>query len=97
MADQIRAEGGEALAIACHTGREAEVQALADRAREAYGGVDVLVNNAAASPHYGPLLDATEAQWDKTIEVNIKGYVNAIKACVPLMRERGGGAVVNVA
>jgi NAD(P)-dependent dehydrogenase (short-subunit alcohol dehydrogenase family) len=97
VADQIRAHGGEALAVACHTGREEEVQALAARAREAYGGVDVLVNNAAASPHYGPLLEATEAQWDKTIEVNIKGYVNAIKACVSLMRERGGGAVVNVA
>lgn len=97
VADQIRGHGGEALAVACHTGREEEVQGLAARAREAYGGVDVLVNNAAASPHYGPLLEATEAQWDKTLEVNVKGYVHAIKACVPLMRERGGGAIVNVA
>jgi len=97
VAGRIRAGGGEALAAACHTGREAEVQALMERAREAFGGVDVLVNNAATSPHFGPLLDAGEAQWDKTFEVNVKGYAHAIRAAVPLMRERGGGAVVNVA
>jgi NAD(P)-dependent dehydrogenase (short-subunit alcohol dehydrogenase family) len=97
VADSIRAEGGEAMAVACHTGHAAEVQALAERAREAYGGVDILVNNAATSPHFGPLLTAEESHWDKTFEVNVKGYVHAIRACVPLMRERGGGAIVNVA
>jgi NAD(P)-dependent dehydrogenase (short-subunit alcohol dehydrogenase family) len=97
VAAEIRAEGGEALAVACHTGREAEVQALMARAREAFGGVDVLVNNAATNPYFGPLLDASESQWDKTYEVNLKGYVHAIRAAVPLMRERGGGSIVNVA
>jgi 3-oxoacyl-[acyl-carrier protein] reductase len=97
VAELIRAEGGEAVAVACHTGRPADVQALAERAREIYGGVDVLVNNAATNPHFGPLLEAEESHWDKTFEVNVKGYVHAIRACVPLMRERGGGAIVNVA
>ncbi len=97
VAEQIRAQRGEALAVPCHTGRAADVEALAARAEEAFGGVDVLVNNAATSPHFGPLLDATESQWDKTFEVNVKGYAHAIRACLPLMRERGGGAVVNVA
>jgi NAD(P)-dependent dehydrogenase (short-subunit alcohol dehydrogenase family) len=97
VADLIRGSGGEALPVACHTGRAADVQALADKAREVFGGVDVLVNNAATSPHFGPLLDAEESQWDKTFEVNVKGYVHLIRACVPLMRERGGGAIVNVA
>ncbi|HEX9940582.1 MAG TPA: glucose 1-dehydrogenase [Thermoanaerobaculia bacterium] len=97
VADRIRAEGGEAIAVACHTGRPAEVEALAAKAKEAFGGVDVLINNAATSPHFGPLLDAEESQWDKTFEVNVKGYVHAVRACVPLMRERGGGAIVNVA
>src|SRR6185295_3584940 len=90
VAELIRAEGGEAIAVACHTGRAADVQALAARAREAFGGVDILVNNAATNPHFGPLLEADEAQWDKTFEVNVKGYVHAIRACVPRMRERGG-------
>src|SRR6476646_2772674 len=53
VAAGIRDGGGEALAVACHTGREAEVQALMARAREAFGGVDVLVNNAATNPHFG--------------------------------------------
>src|SRR5689334_14491372 len=86
VAAKIRAAGGEALAVACHTGREADVQALMARAHEAFGGIDVLVNNAATNPHFGPLLDAGESQWDKTFEVNLKGYVHAIRAAVPRMR-----------
>ena len=97
VAEGIRAAGGEAVAVACHTGHAAEVEALAARAEEAFGGIDILVNNAATNPHFGPLLDADESQWDKTFEVNVKGYVHAIRACVPRMRTRGGGAIVNVA
>jgi NAD(P)-dependent dehydrogenase (short-subunit alcohol dehydrogenase family) len=96
-AERLRAAGGEALAVACHTGRAAEVETLAARAEEAFGGIDVLVNNAATNPHFGPLLTADEAHWDKTFEVNVKGYVHAIRACVPRMRKRGAGAIVNVA
>ena len=98
VADLIRGScGGEVLAVACHTGKASDVEALVARAREAFGGVDVLVNNAATSPHFGPLLEASETQWDKTFEVNVKGYVHTIRACVPLMRERGGGRIINVA
>jgi NAD(P)-dependent dehydrogenase (short-subunit alcohol dehydrogenase family) len=97
VASRIRESGGEALAVACHTGRAADVEALAARADEAFGGIDVLVNNAATSPHFGPLLSADESQWDKTFEVNVKGYVHTIRACEPRMRKRGGGSVVNVA
>lgn len=93
----IRGNGGDALAVACHTGREADVQALLARAREEYGGVDIAVNNAATSPHFGPILTAEESHWDKTFEVNVKGYMHVVRAAVPLMKERGGGAIVNVA
>jgi NAD(P)-dependent dehydrogenase (short-subunit alcohol dehydrogenase family) len=97
VAAEIRAAGGEALAVACHTGRAAEVEALAARAEEAFGGIDILVNNAASSPHFGPVLTAEEAQWDKTFEVNVKGYFHTVRSCVPRMKRRGGGAVVNIA
>ncbi|HWM93813.1 MAG TPA: glucose 1-dehydrogenase [Thermoanaerobaculia bacterium] len=97
IAELIRSHGGDALAVACHTGRAQDCEALAARAQEAYGGIDILVNNAATSPHFGPLLEAEESHWDKTIEVNVKGYVHMIRSCVPRMKERGGGRVVNVA
>jgi NAD(P)-dependent dehydrogenase (short-subunit alcohol dehydrogenase family) len=97
VAQRIRDNGREAIAVACHTGKADQVEAMVSQAREAFGGVDILVNNAAASPHFGPLLTAHESHWDKTFEVNVKGYVHTIRACVPLMRERGGGTIVNVA
>ncbi len=96
-ADAILAADGEAFAMACHTGRREDVEVLAARVRETWGGADILVNNAATSPHYGPLLEAGDAHWDKTFEVNVKGYVSLIQACVPQMRERGGGRIVNIA
>jgi NAD(P)-dependent dehydrogenase (short-subunit alcohol dehydrogenase family) len=64
---------------------------------EAYGGIDILVNNAATNPHYGPLISAEESHWDKTLEVNVKGYFHAARACVESMADRGGGKIVNVA
>jgi NAD(P)-dependent dehydrogenase (short-subunit alcohol dehydrogenase family) len=96
-AGRIRDAGGEALAVACHTGRAAEVEALAAAVRDAFGGLDVLVNNAATSPHFGPLLAAEEGHWDKTFEVNVKGYALVTRACVPLLRARGGGSILNLA
>jgi NAD(P)-dependent dehydrogenase (short-subunit alcohol dehydrogenase family) len=96
-AGRIRAAGGEALPIACHTGRAAEVEALAGAVRDAFGGLDVLVNNAATSPFFGPLLAADEGHWDKTFEVNVKGYALVTRACVPLLRARGGGSILNLA
>src|SRR4029077_2627112 len=95
--EKTEARGGGARPAPCHTGKAADVEALAARAKEAFGGVDVVVNNAATNPHYGPLLAADEAMWDKTFEVNVKGYAHTIRACLPMMRERGGGSVINVA
>src|SRR5215218_4597549 len=85
VAGRIRAGGGEAVAQAGHTGRAADVQALVERAKEAFGGVDVLVNHAAPRAHFGPLLAAEDSQWDQTFEVHVKGSAHAIRACVPLM------------
>ena len=62
-----------------------------------WGGVDVLVNNAATNPHFGPILSSDASHWDKTYDVNVKGYFRMIQACVPSMTARGGGSVVNVA
>jgi NAD(P)-dependent dehydrogenase (short-subunit alcohol dehydrogenase family) len=97
-AARITAAGGRALAVPTHTGRPAEVRALVARALDAFGRVDVLVNNAAANPYFGPLLGADDAAWEKTFEVNVKGYFAAAREVVEHLRARGApGSIVNVA
>jgi len=97
VADHIREAGGEALPVAAHTGSDEGVEALVGRITDEWGGVDVLVNNAATNPHFGPILTSEMSQWDKTYDVNVKGYFRTIRACAPSMIERGGGSVINVA
>ena len=97
VAAAIAANGGQALAVAAHTGEQAAVERLVAQAVERFGGVDILVNNAATNPHFGPILSADESLWDKTLDVNVKGYFRMAKACTPHMAQRGGGKIINLA
>ncbi|MFQ5400479.1 MAG: SDR family NAD(P)-dependent oxidoreductase [Anaerolineae bacterium] len=97
VADIIRGRGGEALPIAAHTGSEEAVTRLVAQATEAYGGVDIVVNNAATNPHFGPILTSEESHWDKILDVNVKGYFRIAKACAASMKKRGGGKIINMA
>lgn len=96
VAHAIAAAGGDAIAVAANVGRPDEARALVDRAAAHYGGVDVVVNNAAANPVFGPVVDADEAVFDKIMAVNVKGPLEVCRRAYPLMRARGGGSVVNV-
>jgi NAD(P)-dependent dehydrogenase (short-subunit alcohol dehydrogenase family) len=89
--------GGDVTPIAAHNGEKAALQNLVAQTLEKYGGVDVLVNNAATNPHFGTLLEAEDSMWQKTFEVNLLGNVWLTQAAVKSMRERGGGKVINVA
>jgi NAD(P)-dependent dehydrogenase (short-subunit alcohol dehydrogenase family) len=96
-AEEIQSHGGDAFPFAAHTGDAESVNNLVSASVERYGGVDILVNNAATNPHFGPLLTSEESQWDKILDVNLKGYFRMVKACVDSMRQRGGGKVINLA
>jgi len=96
-AGDIQARGGEAFPFSAHTGEPASAGELVAATIERFGGVDILVNNAATNPHFGPLLTSEESHWDKILDVNLKGYFRMIKACADSMRQRGGGKVINVA
>ena len=97
VAAAIRAEGGKARAIACHIGDMSALQSLFDTVRAEYGRVDVLVNNAATNPYYGHVLDTDLGAFQKTVDVNIRGYFFASVLGGRMMRETGGGSIINVA
>ena len=97
VAEIIRGNGGEALAVAAHTGDVTAVQSLIDQATAAYGGINIVVNNAATNPHFGHILSAEDSHWDKIFDVNVKGYFHVAKLCAESMKERGGGKIINMA
>jgi NAD(P)-dependent dehydrogenase (short-subunit alcohol dehydrogenase family) len=97
VAAQLREQGGDVLAIPAHAGKKETLQALVEQTMTHYGTVDVLINNAATSPHYGPVLQAEDSMWTKTIEVNLMGNVWLCQQVVPVMRQQGGGKIINIA
>jgi NAD(P)-dependent dehydrogenase (short-subunit alcohol dehydrogenase family) len=95
---KITDAGGEAFSHACHTGSREQVEGLVAAAIAKFGRVDVLVNNAATNPHFGPMLSVEEGQWDKTFEVNVKGYFYSTRAVAQAAIARGAPAsIINVA
>jgi len=98
VASKIEAAGGKALAVAAHTGKLEDVKNLVAQAVAKFGKVDVLVNNAATNPYFGPMLDIEESAWDKTFEVNAKGYFFATREVARHLQERNApGSIINVA
>ena len=97
VAQHIREAGGEALPLAAHTGDPIAVTAIVEKATSTFGGIDIVVNNAATNPHFGPILTAEDSHWDKILDVNVKGYFRVAKACVESMKARGGGKIINMA
>jgi NAD(P)-dependent dehydrogenase (short-subunit alcohol dehydrogenase family) len=86
-----------ATAIAAHAGRPEDLERLVKLVMERFAHVDILVNNAATNPSFGPVLSADLAAWDKTFEVNLRGVFILTKLVYEAWMETHGGAVVNVA
>lgn len=95
LVGEIEAEGGSAIPVGCDVRDVAEVRAVVTATADAFGGVDVLVNNAGVMS-IGPLTDTSIEEWSRMVDVNVKGLLHFVGAVLPTMVERGSGHIVNI-
>ena len=95
IAGELKAEGGEALPIACDVSNERQVRDSIRRTVGHFGRLDIVVNNAGMV-HIKPLHEYTERQWDHVMDVNVKSMFFAAKHAIPHLRRNGRGYIVNV-
>ena len=96
VAKAIMADGGKATAIAAHCARAEAIDKLMERVKSEFGRLDVLVNNAGTNIHYGLSTEITEVMFDKIMGLNVKGPFLLSQHAVNLMREQGGGSIINI-
>ncbi len=96
VAGEFVAKGLDAIGVQCHIGDQEQRQALIARTMERYGRIDVLVNNAAINPYYGPLEGSDEAVFDKIMNVNVKAPWLLSNLVQPHMKSIGGGSIINI-
>jgi len=85
------------IPVECNTSNKESIQSVVDYTIKKFDKVDILVNNAAANPYYGPILNSKDSHWDKIFDVNVKGYFNFAKACSDSMIANNSGKIINVA
>jgi dehydrogenase/reductase SDR family protein 4 len=95
--NEAESNGLTLIPIECNTSNNESIQSVVDHTLEKFNGVDILVNNAAANPYYGPILNSEDSHWDKIFDVNVKGYFNFAKACSKKMIANNSGKIINVA
>ena len=96
VAESFKNDGLEAIAIAANMGNVEEAHALVDQTVDAYGGIDIIINNAAANPVFGPIQNTEERAFDKILDVNLKGPFELCKKAYPILKQRGGGSIINI-
>jgi len=97
VANAINESGGSAEAFGCHVGNMDDISNIFAHIKQQHGKLDILVNNAAANPYFGDILDTDLGAYTKTVDVNIRGYFFMSVEGGRLMRDSGGGAIVNTA
>jgi len=97
VADKIRGLGRKALPVEAHIGRIDQLQPLVDKVVKEFGRLDILVNNAGTNPAKSSVLEMTERLWDSVMNLNAKGMYFLIQAAARVMKEQGGGSIINVA
>ncbi len=96
VAGEFKADGLEAIGIAANMGNTDDIQSLVDKTVEVYGGIDIIINNAAANPVFGPIQNTDQRAFDKIIDVNLKGPFELCKKAYPIMQQRGGGSIIHI-
>jgi len=94
VAQGIRDDGGDAVAIACNINEKAQLQALVDKTMEHYGQIDILVCNAAVNPYFGPMQDMPDEAYEKTTGANLRSNIWLCQMVIPQMAARKDGAVI---
>ncbi|WP_435980375.1 SDR family oxidoreductase [Psychrobacter sp. DM4] len=97
VADSIVENGDKASAFACHVGEMDQIETIFAHIKDEFGRIDILVNNAAANPYYGHILNTDLAAFEKTVDVNIRGYFFMSTTAGQMMAEQGGGVILNTA
>jgi len=97
VASAIRAAGGSAEALACHIGEVAAIEDVFKYVASKHQRLDILINNAATNPYFGAIQDTDPSAFQKTVDVNIRGYFFMSSGAIKLMAQRKSGAIVNVA
>lgn len=97
VVDEIVGLGGKAEAVACHIGEMEQIEALYAHVEKTHGRLHILVNNAATNPYFGHIIDTDPSVFQKTVDVNIRGYFYMSTHGARLMAKNGGGSIINVA
>jgi len=97
VADEIRSLGRRALAVEAHVARMEQISGLVEKVVAEFGKIDILVNNAGTSPVFAPALELEERAWDVVINLNLKGLYFLSQMVARVMKEHGGGNIINVA
>jgi len=96
VAESLKSDGMEAAGIAANVGKLEDIHHLVDQTVDLYGGLDIVINNAAANPVFGPIQNTDQGAFDKIIDVNLKGPFELCKKAYPLLKQRGGGSIIHI-
>ena len=96
VAEAFRKDGLQAMAVAANMGSTDDIDNLIEQTVTSYGGVDIIVNNAAANPVFGPVQNTDASAFDKIIDVNVKGPFELCKKVHPILKSRGGGSIIHL-
>jgi len=96
VVEEIGKAGGGAIAVKCDVTKKNEVDEMVKKTVEKFGKVDILVNNAGIC-QFKPFLELTEEEWDRTLNINLKGYFLCVQAAAKEMEKQKSGAIVNIA